>query len=263
MCATQPQAKAAVKAKAPPAPPPWRGPPLLGPTPRFPGMNPALHAKLNDLCGPRWVDVLFHLPSRILDRTAAPTVASAPLGERATLLAKVIKRPSVASILQSRNSKRPFVVELADDTGSVRAVFFHPGSWLERAFVVGSTVVLSGKMEEDSKGRKMLHPDVWSAGTNEAEGLAAVAKVWPLYPLTAGIPQGWVNRAVRHALAFAAENPPPEWLPSTLVEQHQLPTFVEALTTAHSPATEADLAPTHPARVRLALDELVATQLAL
>lgn len=264
MPATKPQPKPRVKATTPNAPEPaaYIGPPLLGPYPRFAGLNPAQYAKLQDLCGPRWIDLLFHLPSRLLDRSATPPLANAPVGERITTLATVIKRPAIFKSLGNR--KRPFVVELQDAQGTpLKAVYFNPGAWLERAFPyekgTGGQVIVSGKLEQDAKGLKMIHPDVWNAG----RGLEDVAKVWPLYPLTAGLPQGWVTRAVQTALAFAAENPPPEWLPDSLVKTHKLPTFTEALRTAHTPQTEADLIPTNPARVRLALDEFLATQLAL
>ncbi|MCP5404641.1 MAG: ATP-dependent DNA helicase RecG [Pseudomonadaceae bacterium] len=266
MAATKPQATAPVKApaKGKPAPVPYRGPPLLGPYPAFPGMAPAQFTKMTELCGPRWVDLLFHLPRSVLDRSAAPTIATAPVGERATMLLKVIKRPSVFGSLRRGGKKIPLVIELADDSGSLRAIYFNVGGWLERAYPQGGTVVVSGKVEEDSKGKKLIHPDVWTAGKlPEDAQLKAVAKVWPLYPLTAGLPQGWVNRAVQHALAFASEHPPPEWLPAALLARLKLPAFTEALQAAHNPENEADIVPTTPARMRLALDEFLATQLAL
>lgn len=233
---------------------------LLSPYPRFPGISPATFAKLQELCGPRWVDILFHLPSRVLDRTAAPTIAAAPVGERATLVAKVTKRPAVARSFRKGGKKIPLVIDVADESGTLRCVYFNPQGWLERAFVVGQTVIVSGKVERDSKGPKMIHPDVWNATTT---GLDDIAKVWPLYPLTAGLPQGWVTRAAHHALTYLKANTPPEWLPQTLLDAHKLPSFTEALIHAHNPASEADILPQHPARVRLALDEFLATQLAL
>lgn len=264
MASTKPQPKPRVKAAASATAEPaaYVGPPLLGPYPRFSGLNPAQYTKLQELCGPRWIDLLFHLPSRLLDRSATPALATAPLGERITTLATVIKRPAIFRSLGNR--KRPFVVDLEDAQGTpLKAVYFNPGAWLERAFPYekgqGGQVIVSGKLESDAKGLKMIHPDVWNAG----RGLEDVAKVWPLYPLTAGLPQGWVTRAIHTALAFAAENPPPEWLPEKLITAHKLPSFTDALRTAHTPQTEADLIPTQPARVRLALDEFLATQMAL
>ena len=218
-------------------------------------MQPATQAKLAELCGPRTLDVLLHLPRSLLDRSQATTIAAAPNGERTTLIAKVIKRGP----LPPRGVKRPLTIELADETGQLRAIFFNPQSWLERAFPVGEDVILSGKIESDPKGKKIIHPDVWGA----RKGIESIAKVWPLYPGTAGLAQGWQHRAAQAALQLATAHPLPEWLPKHLREAHSLPTFAEALQRVHNPLTAADLEPATPARVRLALDELYATQLAL
>jgi ATP-dependent DNA helicase RecG len=241
---TQPQTAALGKAHV-----------LLEPLPKIGGMTPATHAKLIELCGPRTLDILLHLPRSLLDRTHTPTIASAVVNERATLVLNVLRRGP----LPPRGVKRPLSIELADDTGTLRALFFNPQSWLERAFVVGEAVIVSGKIEADAKGKKLTHPDVWGG----RKGLEAVAKIFPLYPGTAGLAQGWQHRAAQVALQVAAEHPLPEWLPKALREAHNLPTFAQALQTVHNPQTAEDLEPTTPARVRLALDELYATQLAL
>jgi len=248
---TQPQTPA--KLKPAQAPPP--GGRLLEEYPRLPNFTPALHAKLRELCGPRWIDLLFHLPTRTLDRSATPTIAAAPVGEVVTIAATVTKRGA----LPPRHVKRPLAVELTDGTAPLRALYFNPAPWLERAYPVGETVILSGKMEADAKGKKLIHPDVFSPG----KGVENVARVWPLYPLTAGVGQGWLARAIAVALKVAAEHPLPEWLPAPFREAHHLPTFTEALRAVHQPQAEADLLPASRARTRLAVDELYATQLAL
>ena len=232
---------------------------LLGYYPRFAGMAPALHAKLAELTGPRWVDLLFHLPTRVLDRSASLSIAQAPLGEVATMIVSVVRRPP----LPPRHIKRPLAIELTDGSGSLRAIFFNPGSWLERAFPVGQVVIISGKVESDNKGKKIIHPDVWAAGNDGEKKLGNVARIWPLYPLTAGLGQGWLSRAIATGLEYARENPLPEWLPKALLDERGWPLFREALVQVHQPQTEAEVAPGHPARQRLALDELFATQLAL
>ncbi len=233
---------------------------LLENFPKPPGMLPAAFAKLQELCGPRTMDVLLHLPRTLLDRSATATLANAPLGERTTLVVKVLRR----SPFPPRGTKRPLTIEVADLEGSpLRVLFFHPQIWLERAFPIGAEVIISGKLEANPKGqnagKQMLHPDVWG-GTR---GLENIAKIWPVYPSTAGLAQGWQHRAAQAALALAEAHPLPEWLPKAQREAFQLPTFAAALQQAHQPTCPEDLAPSHPARVRLALDELYATQLAL
>lgn len=260
---TQPQSRPALKGQSAVV-----GGSVLDEYPAFPGLSAALHAKMQDLCGPRWIDLLFHLPTRVLDRSAMPAIAQAPVGEVSTFIATVVRRPPPPP----RHIKRPLAIELTDGSAPLRAIYFHPGSWLERAYPVGGTVIVSGKVETDGKGKKIVHPDVWAlpqalddAKTEAKVGakVANVARVWPLYPLTAGVGQGWLSRAMGHAQEHLARHPLPEWLPSAFMAAHNLPTFKDAVTTVHAPQTEADLDKRTPARVRLALDELYATQLAL
>ncbi|RYG59601.1 MAG: ATP-dependent DNA helicase RecG [Alphaproteobacteria bacterium] len=246
--------------KAPPAPAAPSS--LLEEYPKLSGLTPAQYTKLQTLCGPRWIDLLFHLPTRILDRSATPTIANAPLAEIVTIIATVQRRAP----LPPRHIKRPMTIEVGDASGTLRVLYFNPGHWLERAYPLNETVILSGKIETDNKGRKMIHPDVWSmpkSEDNATNKISHVARIWPLYPLTAGLGQGWLSRALITALQVAESVPLPEWLPAAFREKHTLPTFTDALKTAHNPQTEADLQPNSPARTRLALDELYATQLAL
>jgi ATP-dependent DNA helicase RecG len=238
---------------------------LLSDYPRLPGLSPTLYTKLQMLCGPRWIDLLFHLPTRMLDRSSTPTIAAAPVDEVATFVVNVVRIPP----FPPKFTKRPLAIELTDDTAPLRAIYFNPGSWLTRAYPAGGTVIVSGKVEADSKGKKIIHPDVWSLPERDKDSpedgpkFSNIARIWPLYPLTSGLGQGWLSRSIRTSLSFMDENPFPEWLPSSFLKQHNLPTFKEALKAVHSPQTAADVEPNTPARNRLALDELYATQLAL
>jgi ATP-dependent DNA helicase RecG len=54
-----------------------------------------------------------------------------------------------------------------------------------------------------------------------------------------------------------------EWLDPAHQQRQQWPRWHEALQQAHNPADEADLSPAHPARQRLAYDELLANQLTM
>lgn len=267
MPGTQRKNTAAVKgAVTPPAKTPAVAQPfgLLNTYGKPGGMSQPHFEKLVELCGPRWVDLLLHLPYRLLDRTQTPTIEAAPTGERATIQATVLKRPP----LPPRHIKRPLSIELVDGSGdTLRAVYFNPASWLERAYPVGQDVIVSGKIEADNKGKKIIHPDVWAAG----KGIDSVAKLAPLYSNTAGLPHGWLTRSITTAVEQLQHHTVVEWLhPSLLAEAGKtlltpdpLPGFADAVTALHHPSAEADLLPTTPARTRLALDELFASQLSL
>src|SRR5205814_2717552 len=88
-----------------------------------------------------------------------------------------------------------------------------------------------------------------------------VKPIEPVYPLTAGLSPRVLSKAITAALERAPELP--EWLDPALRARRHWPAWHEALAAVHSPQSEADLAPSTPARERLAYDEILASQLAV
>ena len=70
-----------------------------------------------------------------------------------------------------------------------------------------------------------------------------------------------MGRAVFQALARV--EPLAEWIDNSLIKKRKWPTWDAAIDTAHHPQDYADTVLTHPARERLAYDELFAHQLML
>ena len=92
-------------------------------------------------------------------------------------------------------------------------------------------------------------------------GAATLPLHEPVYPLTAGL----TNTTLRKAIGEALQHLPslPEWTDAAFLARQAWPSFAEALARLHAPEAEADLLPSAPARARLAYDELLANQLAL
>jgi len=156
------------------------------------------------------------------------------------------------------NRRLPYKVRCRDDTGFLHLVFFHGrADYLTKALPEGEQRVVSGMVEEFRGEKQITHPD--HIGTvEEIEQLRAVE---PVYPLTAGITQKVLGRAIGHALERAPELG--EWIEPSVVERRNWPAWQDALAAAHAPNDDADLAQDTPARQRLAYDELLASQLAL
>ncbi len=226
--------------------------PLFKPVTSITGVGPRIAAAIERLAGPHVVDLCWHLPSGLIDRRYAPDIIDARPGTIATLTL------TVGDHRPSRNKRQPYRVQCSDATGSIELVFFHArADYLLKTLPVGDTRVISGRIEEFSGGLQMTHPD--HIGTlAEREKLMAVE---PVYPLTAGVSLKVLGKAVDKAVAVAPEFE--EWLDTALLEREGWPAWRDALTTAHTPASEIDLAPQATARRRLAYDELLANQLAL
>jgi ATP-dependent DNA helicase RecG len=216
------------------------------------GVGPRYGELMAQLTGPHLVDLLFHLPTGMIDRRFTPTVGDAPQGRIATLTV------TVEAHFPSRHPRQPYRVRCRDATAFLHLVFFHvKGDYLTRLLPVGATRIVSGQVERFNNEIQITHPDHIVAP--EARG--TLKPVEPVYALTAGLALRTVQKAAAAALARAPHLP--EWIDPPLKARRQWPDWQAALVAAHAPESEADLAPLTPARQRLAYDELLANQLAI
>lgn len=229
--------------------------PLFTPLDTLPGLGKRLAPLYARLVGGNGhvVDALWHLPVGLIDRRPCPSIAEAADGRIATLTVTV-----EAHVPAPPRTRTPYRVRCRDDSGFLSLIYFHPrGDWLERTFPVGSTVVVSGKVEVFGNDRQMPHPDYVVPLTRRDE----IQSVEPVYPLTAGIVGKTASKIARAALDRLPDLP--EWLDPAYKQKQGWSDWAEALQQVHSPADEGDLSAFSPVRQRLAYDELLANQLAL
>ncbi|PSC02433.1 ATP-dependent DNA helicase RecG [Alsobacter soli] len=233
--------------------------PLFAPVATLPGVGPKLALLFDALLaepgrGARVLDLLFHLPHGVIDRSARPTIAEAPREGIVTLEVTVEEhRPGPPN---RRNA--PYRVIVSDGTGDLALIFFHAhAKRMEQMLPIGAKRWVSGKIEMWDGRLQMVHPD---RVVDEA-GLKSMPAFEPVYGLTAGLGP----RVVAKAAAAALEDVPelPEWQDPAWVQARRLPTFGDALRDLHRPFSAAALGPDSKARQRLAYDELLASQLAL
>jgi ATP-dependent DNA helicase RecG len=237
---------------------PTRLDPLFAPLTTLKGVGAkleGLYAKLLASDGPpRVVDLLFHLPSGLIDRRSRPTLAEAVPGAIVTLAVLVERhRPAPPG-----KSRAPYKVLVSDETGDLTLVWFNAHrSRIEQMCPVGETRIVSGRIELFDGMRQMVHPDRVLA----PEQAATMPMMEPVYPLTEGLGSGHVRRAAEAALARLPVLP--EWLEPRHLARERWPDFATALKRMHQPESPEDFAPEGLARSRLAYDELLANQLAL
>ena len=226
--------------------------PLFAPATALDGVGPRIGEMLERLAGEHVVDLLWHLPTGLIDRRYAPKIGEAEPGRIATLTVRVERHFAPPS------RRLPYKIRCNDDTGFLHLVFFHgQPDYLAKALPEGELRVVSGMIEEFRGERQMTHPD--HIGTvEEIEKLQAVE---PVYPLTTGLSQKVLARAIHGALERAPEFT--EWIEPSIIERRKWPGWHEALLAAHAPGDDVDIAPDAVARQRLAYDELLASQLAL
>ncbi len=202
----------------------------------------------------RVLDLLFHLPSGIVDRRFRPRIADLPREGVVTVEVTVGKhRPPPAF-----NKRVPYRIEVHDQTGTLTLVFFHSyADSLKRMLPEGERRFVSGKIDWYGAEPQMAHPD----HVVSAEEFDRLPLIEPIYPLTEGVSGKILAKAIRAAI----ERLPvlPEWQDDAFRQRHAWPAFDAALRALHHPETPAALGPEAPSRRRLAYDELLANQLAL
>ena len=200
------------------------------------------------------VDLLWHLPYSVIDRSLRPTVAAAPEGVVVTIAVTVGKHhPSPA-----KNRRVPYRVHCFDDTGDLTLVFFHAHKdYLVAQLPVGETRLISGKLEFYNDQAQMTHPDYILT----EEEFDSFPLVEPVYPMTAGLAPKTLRKAINAAVDLCPDMP--EWQDAAWLAKQGWIGFGQALRDVHLPQSPTDVTPEAPARSRIAYDELLANQLAL
>ncbi|GAA0593778.1 ATP-dependent DNA helicase RecG [Caenispirillum bisanense] len=229
--------------------------PLFAPLTVLPGVGPKLAPLVERLVeGPHVVDLLWHLPSGMIDRRFSPPLTEVPEGRVCTFVVRVLEHHS------GFGPRSPTRVVCGDGSGGrLHLVYFHlKRGFIEKILPIGATRVVSGKVEFSSYNEpQIVHPD----HVGPPEDLEGLQRVEPVYPMTAGVQPRVLGKAMLGALGRVPVLP--EWLDPALKARHGWTDWDAALRTAHAPEDDEDLSAMAPARMRLAYDELLANQLAL
>jgi ATP-dependent DNA helicase RecG len=229
------------------------------PVTRLSGVGPALADRLEKLGVHTVQDLVFLLPARYEDRTRCVPIGAVLPGQRAVVEGEVLHTEVV------RRRRPMLVAALGDGTGLLTLRFFHFTARQQESLARGVRLRCFGEVRAGQRGPEMAHPEYQRA--EAAAGAAAgEAALTPIYPGTEGLAQARIRQLVRLARNALADTLP-ELLPPGALAGRGLPSLDEALGELHAPAPDANLAAleagTHPASQRLALEELLAHQLAM
>jgi ATP-dependent DNA helicase RecG len=226
--------------------------PLFAGLETLPGIGPKAAQALKTLGVERPKDLLYLLPHSGVDRALRASVRE--VSPPATLTVEV----EVGMHVPPRTKGRPYRVHVRDRKLEFQLVFFHArADYLQKLLPTGQRRLVSGKVEFFDGMVQMVHPD----HVLRPEEAGEIPAYEPVYPLASGLTQRQVARAVAGALTRLPQAG--EWIDPGLKAREGWPDWAAALQAVHAPADAAGLAFTHPARQRLAYDELFAHQLML
>lgn len=233
-----------------------RRPPSLDPLFRdithLKGVGDRSAATYEKLFGRRLIDLLFHLPYQIIDRSSRPSLAMAQEGDLITV------ELEIAAHNAPKRRGLPYRIHAYNQTGQLDLVFFRArGDWLQRLAPEGSVRVVSGRIDAFRDRLQMVHPD----HVIPLEDAGKLPLYEPVYPLTQGVSNAALRKMVDQAIPFIPSFA--EWQTTDWTKQHHWPSWDAALRLLHHPQSGTMTGPYQLARSRLAYDELLANQVTL
>jgi ATP-dependent DNA helicase RecG len=229
----------------------------------LPGVGPALAQRLSRLQIATLADLLLHLPERYEDRTRLTRIGELRDGETVTIEGR-ISGVHVTGPRVRRGRGRAgglLVVGVDDASGHATLAFYHHSSGQRAAFERGGCVRACGEVRRAPHGMSIAHPE-YVLRASEPLLPPLPRSLTPHYGLTNGVTQARLRQLV--AAALVAVGGGDDAIDACIAGELPLPSLRSALATVHAPPPDADtgaiLAGTHPARQRLALEELLAQQ---
>jgi ATP-dependent DNA helicase RecG len=143
-------------------------------------------------------------------------------------------------------------IYVSDGRDQLSLIYFNSASsFLKRLYPIGQKRLISGKVDTFKGQRQMIHPDFVGVFRDKDNWVGP----FPVYSKVTAIGQARYRQLITKILEECPEIP--EWIPEDFLKKMGWSSFKESLKQCHSPNCFDDLMQTHPARQRLAFDELL------
>jgi len=181
-------------------------------------------------------DLLYHLPFRYEDRREIKKINQATIGDEDTFIGNLI---ALDKRYVPRWRRQILTGKLADDTGSLDLVWFHPKPYIIGRLTSGGDFMVYGKVEGGRGSEKrIVHPEFEPIETGKEKEME---RILPVYLRLGGIPLGMIRKLIPQALSKYRDYLP-SFLPLAVAHRHQVTNIREALTEIHQPKKDSDMA---------------------
>ena len=179
-------------------------------------------------------DLICHFPRGYEDRTKLVTIDKLEVDIPACFRAMVMNTPRTSHIRKGLDITR---VQVADHTARLNLTFFNQKFTTEQ-LQYGQEYIFYGAVSGDYGGYSMTSP---SFERLEAPPVTT-RRILPVYPLTAGLSNAAMGKAIRQALSIC--DPPQEILPQEIRQQFGILPAERAYFAIHEPTSmeEAEMA---------------------
>ena len=218
------------------------------------GIGPSIVEKLNSYGIFNLRDLCFHLPSGYQDRTKVTQVIDLGSGDERLIKVNVISsqslyRPRKMMILKCTDGSCPI---------NIRFFYFHPSQ--ARQLKAGAEIICFGKVSLSRYGLEMIHPEYELIQPNHSPEQETLT---PMYR----VPKGVGQKKIRNFILAAMQRLDFEddFLDIEKYDPSLDMNILDALKIIHNPTPTTnidDILPggSHPARVRLLKEEMIAFQ---
>lgn len=229
------------------------------PVTKLKGVGASLAEKLAKIGLLSLQDILFHLPTRYMDRTRVTPIGGLQPNVNAVIEGEV----RACDIVFGK--RRSLVVRMQDGTGGITLRFYHFNAAQKNRLTSGTQLRVFGETRRGAAGLEMYHPEYDLL--DEAAPLPLEQHLTPIYPATEGLTQLRLRTLASQALTWLETHSLRELLPDQLRQQLNQSSLANALRYLHQPPTNANvhllMEGEHPFQQRLAFEELLAHHLSL
>ncbi len=190
-------------------------------------------------------DVAACLPIRYIHRKCAIPIAEVDVGEVVTVAVVICKSQYFRGTLR---------IEVEDDSGRARAIFFNTPTYFRNVLVKGREILMWGTAKSDNGNLLFVHPDFEVEGEGEEVFI-------PVYPNAARFTEAKIGIKTRAKISLAAAKIASRLsdpIPITVLDERELLDFPKAILEIHSPSSWETL---ESAKRRFAFDELLLLQI--
>ena len=172
-------------------------------------------------------DLICHFPRGYEDRTRLVPIKKLEVDVPACFRAMVMNTPRTSHVRKGLDITK---VQVADHTARLSLTFFN-NRYAAEQLQYGREYIFYGAVTGDFIGYNMTNP-VFEEPNSQP---VTTRRVLPIYPLTAGLTNSALLKAVRQALAIC--DPPAEILPPEVREAYGILPASRAYTAIHEPAS--------------------------